>query len=109
MERDLTSRTSLIIELYHVTTELVERLKRHNFRGNTLTLKIKFHDFTQITRSQSTVQPLITLQDILPLAKQLLKEVDCEHHAVRLIGLSVSNPQEDRKGVWRQLELPFKR
>lgn len=109
LERDLTSRTSLIIELYHVTTELVERLKRHNFRGNTLTLKIKFHDFTQITRSQSTVQPLITLQDILPLAKQLLKEVDCEHHAVRLIGLSVSNPQEDRKGVWRQLELPFKR
>lgn len=109
LERDLTSRTSLIIELYHVTTELVERLKRHNFRGNTLTLKIKFHDFTQITRSQSTVQPLVTLQDILPLAKQLLKEVDCEHHAVRLIGLSVSNPQEDRKGVWWQLELPFKR
>ena len=109
LEKDLSAEMSLIIELYHVTTELVERLKRHNFRGNTLTLKIKFHDFTQITRSQSTVQPRITLQDILPLGKQLLKEVDCEHHAVRLIGLSVSNPQEDRKGVWRQLELPFKR
>lgn len=108
LERDLTARTALIIELYHVATELTERLKRHNFRGNTLTLKIKFHDFTQITRSLSTPESLFTLQDILPRAKQLLTEVDYEHHAIRLIGLSVSNPHEEKKGVWKQLELPFK-
>lgn len=108
LERDLTARTALIIELYHVATELAGRLKRHNFRGNTLTLKIKFHDFTQITRSLSTPDGLFTLQDILPRAKQLLAEVDYEHHAVRLIGLSVSNPHEERKGTWQQLELPFR-
>ena len=32
---------------------------------------------------------------ILPLAKQLLQEVDYEHHPIRLIGLSVSNPREE--------------
>lgn len=108
LERDLTERTALIIELYHVATELAERLKRHQFQGNTLTLKIKFHDFTQITRSLSTSERLFTLQEILPRAKQLLQEVDYEHHAVRLIGLSVSNPHEVKAGTWRQLKLPFK-
>lgn len=108
LDRDLSERTPLIIELYHVTTELVERLHRKQFRGNTLTLKIKFHDFTQITRSHSTPLPLYELSDILPLAKQLLREVDCEHHPVRLIGLSVSNPKEEQKGTWVQLRLDFK-
>ena len=107
LERDRTDRTALIIELYHVAVELAGRLKRHDFRGNTLTLKVKFHDFTQITRSLSTPDPLTTLNDILPRAKQLLAEVDCEHHAVRLLGLSVSNPHEEPDGAWRQLRLPF--
>ena len=42
-------------------------------------------------------------------AKQLLKEVDYEHHPIRLIGLSVSNPREDtgEKGVWEQLSFEF--
>ena len=49
------------------------------------------------------------LDVILPLAKQLLKEVDYEHHPIRLIGLSVSNPREDtgEKGVWEQLSFEF--
>lgn len=108
LERDITLRSAMIIELYHVATELVERLKRHQFKGNTLTLKIKFNDFSQITRSLSSSETMYTLQSILPKAKKLMSEVDYEHHPVRLIGLSVSNPANERKGTWHQLELPFK-
>lgn len=108
LERDITLRSAMIIELYHVATELVERLKRHQFKGNTLTLKIKFNDFSQITRSLSSSETMYTLQSILPKAKKLMSEVDYEHHPVRLIGLSISNPANERKGTWRQLELPFK-
>jgi len=38
-----------------------------------------------------------------------LREVDYEHHPIRLIGLSVSNPREesDEKGVWEQLSFEF--
>ena len=88
----------------------MERLDNKGFRGNTLTLKIKFHDFTQITRSITQSQELTTLDVILPLAKQLLKEVDYEHHPIRLIGLSVSNPREEgegKGGVWEQLSFEF--
>ena len=111
LERDISQRSSVIIELYHVAVELVQRLGRHpDFRGNTLTLKIKFHDFKQITRSLTQAQELTTLGVILPLAKQLLQEVDYGERPIRLIGLSVSNPHEEDdtpRGHWEQLSLEF--
>ena len=110
LEKDITARSSVIIELYHVATELVERLKRNAFSGNTLTLKIKFYDFKQITRSLTQDKDLYRLDDILPIAKQLLKEVDYTIRPIRLIGLTVSNPKEEQEETheeWKQLELEF--
>lgn len=110
LERDINKRSAVIIELYHVAVELAGRLEHKNFRGNTLTLKIKFHDFNQITRSATQSQELTALDAILPLAKQLLKEVDYEQHPIRLIGLSVSNPCEEGKEKrwgWEQLSFEF--
>lgn len=114
--KDISVKSAVIIELYHVACELCERLERKGFRGNTLTLKVKFHDFTQITRSTSTGTPLHTLKEILPLAKQLLAHVDYQNHPIRLLGLSVSNPKEDTPAPpplthapeWIQLQLEFK-
>ena len=110
LDKDITQKASVIIELYHVATELIERLKRNGFSGNTLTLKIKFYDFKQITRSITQKKELHEMADILPLAKQLLAEVDYSIRPIRLLGLTVSNPKEEReeeRGVWKQLELDF--
>ena len=110
LERDISVHSSVIIELYHVAVELIERLQRKEFKGNTLALKIKFHDFSQITRSLTQPQELYTLDRILPLAKELLKSVEYEQHPIRLIGLSVSNPKEEadeQHGVWEQLSFEF--
>lgn len=109
LEKDINLKSSVIIEMYHVATELIKRLHRKDFKGNTLTLKIKFHDFSQITRSITQMQELTTLDRILPLAKQLLNEVEYETHPIRLIGLSVSNPKEKagEHGVWEQLGFEF--
>ena len=110
LEKDISRKSSVIIELYHVTTELINRLATSGFKGNTLTLKIKFHDFNQITRSLSRSYPLTDLSVILPLAKELLKEVDYAEHPIRLIGLSVSNPMEEKsnsKSHWEQLSFEF--
>jgi DNA polymerase-4 len=110
LERDIDNRSSIIIELYHVAVELVERLQRKAFKGTTLTLKVKFHDFTQITRSLTQSDELTGLKQILPLAKKLLRSVDYAQHPIRLIGLSVSNPKEEREplhGVWEQLSFEF--
>lgn len=115
LEKDISLSSSVIIELYHVACELVERLKAKDFKGYTLTLKVKFSDFTQITRSQSASFPLCRLNEILPLAKRLLKEVDYARRPIRLLGLSVSNPKEEHDWAredfspkWVQLEFRFK-
>lgn len=111
LEHDINNRSSVVIELYHTAKELINRLSAKDFQGNTLTLKVKFHDFTQITRSITQPHKLTTLEVILPLAKQLLTEVEYEDHPIRLLGLSVSNPREqedDSKSVtWEQLTLKF--
>jgi len=111
LAKDINQTSEVIIELYHTVIELVERLKRHPFNGTTLTLKIKFHDFAQITRSITQEKVLLTVDDIHPLAQRLLKEVNYADNPIRLIGLSVSNPKED-EGVymrqeWKQLSFDF--
>ena len=110
-EKDISRQSSVIIELYHVANELTERLQRTRFVGNSLTLKIKFHDFNQITRSITQANELTSLDVILPLAKQLLREVEYSDHPIRLIGLSVSHPKDDdtndSKVMWEQLSFEF--
>lgn len=112
LEHDIHTKAAVIVELYHTAEELVRRLADKDFRGNTLTLKVKFHDFTQITRSITQAKELLTMKTILPIAKKLLAEVEYENHPIRLIGLSVSNPHDEDdstpQSTWEQLELEFK-
>lgn len=96
-EKDLTTNTALIIELWHVANELIRRLGKNNFHGHTLTLKIKFSDFSQKTRSISVGHELYTMQDILPLAKKLLKELELVDYKIRLMGLTISNPRREEE------------
>lgn len=103
-ETGIHLRTILIIELYHAVLELVERIAKAAFAGHTLTLKIKYADFRQITRSITSRNILVTKDDILPMAKQLLGQVSVSPAMqVRLLGLSVSNPLlPEAEGKWEE-------
>lgn len=106
---DINKRSAIIIELYHTVMELLTRLEKSGFRGLTLSLKIKYSDFTNITRSITSDKVLTKKQDILPLAKELLRQVDTTTKPIRLIGLSVSNPCDEKKRPqWVEQELHFK-
>ena len=116
---DISAKSAVVIELYHTVMELLERIEKSSFEGRTLTLKVKYSDFTQITRSISQEKILKKKGDILPLAKRLLQQVDYSSaHPIRLLGLSVSNASSEeakkedklnssRKPEYRELELEF--
>lgn len=109
---DLRIESKIIIELYHITLELVERIKAKDFKGRTLTLKLKWDATTQITRSLTQEKVLRAKDDILPLAKQLLKDTDYHNRPIRLMGLSVSSPDTNEKEgqnrpQWIEGLLPF--
>ena len=109
-ESDISENAAVTIHLYHTVLELVRRIEKNDFEGRTLTLKVKFLDFQQITRSITVDHILRTKDEILPLAKQLMQQVEFHSHPIRLLGLGVSNqksvtPQEDNQ--WIELELEF--
>jgi len=125
-ESDINENSAVTIHLYHTVLELVRRIEKNDFEGRTLTLKVKFareqtlqyakyQDFHQITRSITVDHVLRTKDEILPLAKQLMQQVEFHSHPIRLLGLGVSNPGSSssngrlasRQGAWRELELEF--
>lgn len=111
LERDISTRSEIETNLSYAAGELADRLARKAFRGTTLTLKVKFHDFTQITRSLSGGEIYDDYETILDAARKLMENVDYAAHPVRLIGLSVSNRvvdhDTDEEEVWRQLFFDF--
>ncbi|WP_440134602.1 DNA polymerase IV [Chitinophaga sancti] len=88
---DLTEAEEMNRELERIGGLVTTRLKRHNLKGRTITLKIKYSDFKQITRNQSLSFATDDLEVIVRTAKQLLAAVDHEDKAIRLLGISLSN------------------
>lgn len=107
-ERDLTDRGEIFDEVRAVTEELLGRLNRHSFRGNTLTLKIKFSDFTQKTRSITVDHRLYLFDEIYSLACRMFDEPELTAQPIRLLGLTVSHPPYDpADSTDGQLWIPF--
>ena len=109
-ESDFSEDAVVTIHLYHTVLELVRRIAKQGFEGRTLTLKVKFQDFQQITRSVTVDHVLSSKDDILPLAKQLMAGVEFHSHPIRLLGLGVSNQRSVEPRVmpkWVEGDLPF--
>ncbi len=102
--QDIATLTDAITQLTHIVDELLGRLQRSGFEGTTLTLKVKYHDFVQITRSFTQEQVLRSKDQLMPMAMQLLREVDFSSRPVRLLGLTVSHPPRPARDSGTQQE-----
>jgi DNA polymerase-4 len=83
-----------------------ERLRRHGLKGRTITLKIKYHDFIQITRRQSLPVPFSDWDTIRATGRKLLESIDLEDKRIRLLGLGISN-FETTEQAGGQLKLDY--
>jgi len=106
-EKDLTTPFQLVAELYTIEKEVYRRLIKHKFYGKTLTLKVKFSDFNQITRGKTIDQPITDFNTLHVNAKELLNLAPIDNRPVRLLGLSVSNTFEELELDAVQLTLDF--
>lgn len=88
---DLTEVEEMHAELDKIAQTLCDRLQSNQLRGRTITLKIKYHDFRQITRNQSFPNQVEDLSLILETAKKLLLTTLADNQRIRLLGISVSN------------------
>lgn len=103
-EKDLTTSFEIITELYKVEKELMERLEHSETTGRTITLKIKFSDFRQITRSKTLQHYIKDFKTLHKEVTSIRKSIDLENVRIRLLGVTVSNLETDECGD-RQLYL----
>ena len=88
---DLGSLAEMETELNKLAQVVHARLTKNNLQGRTLTLKIKYSDFKQITRNRSYPEAITDLETIGVVAKELLALTFEEGQRVRLLGISLSN------------------
>jgi DNA polymerase-4 len=103
--RDLTTLEEAAAELARLAANLEGRLLRTDTKGRTVTLKVRYGDFSIVTRSRTLELPVQTRHDLLAEVTTLLDHTDVGRRAVRLLWIGVSSlvgesPEE-------QLYLPF--
>ncbi len=93
-ESDTADLTVLRERLAEVRSDVLGRMDRAGFRGRTVTLKVRFGDFTQITRSV-TLESVVGERELHCCSERLLAGADIGGRPVRLVGLTVSSPVSD--------------
>ncbi len=103
-EKDLTTSFEIIAELYKVEKELMERIESAGTSGRTITVKVKFSDFRQITRSRTLQYYIRDFKTLHSSVTDIRKSLQLEGSRIRLLGVSISNLESDDCGD-RQLHL----
>ena len=88
---DLTKGEELDEWLVQIAKSAYKRLQQYQIYGRTLTLKVKFEDFKQVTRSVSFPTPVTDLDQIISAARTLLAHLELGGKKIRLIGVGFSN------------------
>lgn len=103
---NLSSEIFMLERLEQIAQELERRLKKSDIAGKTITLKIKYSDFTLNTRSK-TIPYYISDKDlILETAKELLYQEEMQN-SVRLLGIALANLNTDKKDKPKKAEEPI--
>lgn len=106
-EENLSSEVFMADKLAEIALQVEKRIQKHNVAGKTVTLKIKYSDFTTQTRSKTLPYYISDAAMLLETAKNLLYQ-DVLKDSVRLLGISLTNLNtNEKKAVAVQLKFEF--
>jgi len=101
---DLNSRQSIIEALGEIAETLIERIASNKSSGRTLTLKVKYADYQQVTRSRTSTESFTDITVIINTALELLDTTEVANRNARLLGLALSNLDCEREANEEQAE-----
>ena len=84
----------MLDKLDGIASDLENRMIQSGNKGKTITIKLKYGDFTQQTRSKTINNYLKTKEEIFPIIEELLYQKEIEK-SVRLLGISITNLYRD--------------
>ncbi len=106
--KDLRSSHFMIEQLEIIADELEKRLEHSKVKGKTITVKLKYSDFTQQTRSRTVNDFIAHKKVFFPIVKELIYQEEPKQ-SVRLLGISITklDNEMDTKTVSVQLKMEF--
>ena len=109
LHTDIDDTEQMLEILRRIALQLENLIDEKGIAGKTLTLKVKYADFQSVTRSITLSDPIKTTDFIMQHTRRLLSETEAGEKKVRLLGLTVSNfeNQAGKSPKYRQLLLPF--
>ena len=106
---DIGDKEELAVQLREIAEDVWERVSKRDFGGRTVTLKVKYADFEQITRSKTFANPVDDFGLFWEVALKLLDIVDFSRKKARLMGLALSNTRDAERQDDPQLRFDFER
>ena len=103
--QDLHSLREILGQLKERAVRVAEILVNKELTGRTVTIKVRFSDFTLVTRSCTLDHTLHSRNEMLSLLPGLLRKTNAPGQGVRLLGVAVSGLCPSRHGTHRQLDL----
>jgi DNA polymerase-4 len=103
-DRDLRGLAELEPPLLRLTEQLCETLERQQARGRTIGIKVRYADFSTVTRARSLPSAVNDLATVWEVARDLLRRLD-PPQPVRLVGVRVAGLDEETAQQADQLSL----
>lgn len=88
--QDLVDPALMAAELEKLALDVSQGLKKRDISGCTVTIKVRYDDFTTVTRSKTFLFPLQEAGPLAACAKDLLGKTEAAKRPVRLLGVGVS-------------------
>lgn len=112
-DRDIDDPEIIAKEILRMCERASSRMRERSLFAKTITLKIRFADFTTINRSKTLPLPIDTTHEIYEIAKGLYEALSIGRARIRLVGVSLENLHTDsheqlilgaRESSWRELQ-----
>jgi DNA polymerase-4 len=100
---DISSGAALRETLERIVDIVWDRIEGAKARGRTITLKMKYNDFTLVSRAKSLPHNVASRQEFGAVGRALLEELLPLPMPIRLMGLTLSNLETDKADKQTQL------
>jgi DNA polymerase-4 len=114
-ESDMDDPEEILAQILDLSNKVAKRLRAANYFSRTITIKVRFADFTSVTRSKSLPTSTDLATDIYATSKSLFEAMNLQRARIRLVGVratglvptsesSVQLEFSDRDSGWREAE-----
>jgi DNA polymerase-4 len=92
--QDIDDPEEILQEFLRLTEKAAARLRENNYYAKTISIKVRFADFSTISRSKTLPLPIDSTHDIYEIAKALYLALNLDRARLRLVGISLDNLSE---------------